>query len=800
MRDDTTRLVRVTEALTHNAIRELLAGELRERFVAGADDTWIWIRDVADEWVVYELESPDGFDLWQLGYTLDDEAMSVTLAAGDPVKVIATSEYAAVAEAEARYRGGRVLESKGVGVDGGRIFEVQVIEAGTSRNGYHYPLPVLECAVPLYNGAKAFDHHRTLAELQTSTVDGLVGSYRNARANESGIVAELHLLASATGVAEAFDMSLEQQSAGLPPLIGISHDVQMQAKPAEIAGRRVQEAVSIMSVLSADVVADPSAGGRAQRAVAGGTDPTHNNNTPTPKEGDTVERLQELMAKLRDGSITDEENTELDALLGQVQMPDPDNTTNTPAAGDNQPGDGDNAAGDKEPALAGATEAVFVRESLMGRQLVGAAIAERNLPTDLAKMVTEQLGDRFTEADLVRVVEMAGTIAAGLEKGGLVPKVGANVQVGDEELDKLKAKLDRTLEGGFQAEPTFWSYRQMLAEFGVVEGRDLIDGDLPSIFLREAYAGLGKMGETGRVREAIAVSSFAEILGDSVARRMIAAYNLGHLQSWRLLVSDVGSLSDFRTQRRTRLGGYGNLPTVAEAGSYTALTSPTDEEVTYAPAKRGGTETLSLESIANDDLGALRRIPTELGTAAAQTIYDFVFDFLSGNAAIYDTVALFHASHNNLGAAALSATTLQAARAAMREQTKYGAATQRLNLAPRYLVVPAELEQEAYELCNSAVAVTSNKDATVPNINQTMDFIVCANFTDANNWYAVADPAMVPTITVDFYQGRQDPELFMQDMGTVGSVFDSDQIKYKIRHIYGGAVQDYRGLYGAVVA
>jgi len=40
----------------------------------------------------------------------------------------------------------------------------------------------------------------------------------------------------------------------------------------------------------------------------------------------------------------------------------------------------------------------------------------------------------------------------------------------------------------------------------------------------------------------------------------------------------------------------------------------------------------------------------------------------------------------------------------------------------------------------------------------------------------------------------------VQDNPTVGSLFASDKITYKIRHIYGGAVTDFRGLYKAVVA
>jgi hypothetical protein len=50
-------------------------------------------------------------------------------------------------------------------------------------------------------------------------------------------------------------------------------------------------------------------------------------------------------------------------------------------------------------------------------------------------------------------------------------------------------------------------------------------------------------------------------------------------------------------------------------------------------------------------------------------------------------------------------------------------------------------------------------------------------------------------IELGFYQGRQDPELFVQNDPTVGSVFTADKLTWKIRHIYGGTVVDYRALY-----
>jgi hypothetical protein len=70
-----------------------------------------------------------------------------------------------------------------------------------------------------------------------------------------------------------------------------------------------------------------------------------------------------------------------------------------------------------------------------------------------------------------------------------------------------------------------------------------------------------------QAQEALTTASFGEIFGDSIRRAMVAQYkDPGYLDDWRKIVSDVSSISDFRTNRRMRLGGYGDLSTVAEAG------------------------------------------------------------------------------------------------------------------------------------------------------------------------------------------------------------------------------------------
>ena len=122
---------------------------------------------------------------------------------------------------------------------------------------------------------------------------------------------------------------------------------------------------------------------------------------------------------------------------------------------------------------------------------------------------------------------------------------------------------------------------------------------------------------------------------------MVAMYNTDDLYSvWRQFTRTV-PVADFRTQRRVRVGGYGEMPTVAEGDVYLSLASPGDEEATYAISKRGGTEDITLEMIANDDVSAVRAVPEKLARAAKRTLSKFALDFLKDNAAIYDGDALF---------------------------------------------------------------------------------------------------------------------------------------------------------------
>jgi hypothetical protein len=210
---------------------------------------------------------------------------------------------------------------------------------------------------------------------------------------------------------------------------------------------------------------------------------------------------------------------------------------------------------------------------------------------------------------------------------------------------------------------------------------------------------------------------------------------------------------------------------------------------------------VTLEMIANDDMGAIRRIPLRLGRAAAQTLYRAVFDIFDQNKTLNwtdDTTALFTAAHGNLGSAALSPDSLETAITAMKRQTAYNNPTERLGLVPKFILHPPELWRTVKKLVETerGEPFTADNDMN-PFKELRLQPIEVYYWTDADNWYLVANPSDIPTIEVGFFNGNEDPELFVSDQENQsgGSMFNADKVTYKIRHIYGVGIMEYRGFY-----
>lgn len=437
------------------------------------------------------------------------------------------------------------------------------------------------------------------------------------------------------------------------------------------------------------------------------------------------------------------------------------------------------------------TDGKFAKTEFLATVMIERAVEAAGLPKVMAAQLADALPERVAEADVNAQIALLKGSMALLERSGLAPTV--TVQVTKESHDKKVDALNQFFEGNGKG---YISFRDAFMDFTGKRPR-ILGEDFSRVIMRESISAYDS-GE--RTTESLDSTSWAQALGDSVTRQMMAHYSLPALQSWRKIVSRTPAVTDFRQQKRFRTGGHGLLPTVLEGGPYQPLTSPGDEEATYTITKKGGTEDLTLEMVANDDVQAIQDIPRSLGRSAAITLFRFVWDMLSGNTtATYDSVTLFDSSgHANTDTgSALSQSTLSVGRRKMRKQTAYGNSVDLLSMVPKFLVVPSELEEISFQLSRSAVAIPSTPagPSDTPNIHQLIEPIVLDHLTDANDWFLVADPAMCPTIEVGFYLGREDPELFTQSDPSQGSAFSADKTTFKVRHIYNGTILDHRAFY-----
>lgn len=299
-----------------------------------------------------------------------------------------------------------------------------------------------------------------------------------------------------------------------------------------------------------------------------------------------------------------------------------------------------------------------------------------------------------------------------------------------------------------------------------------------------ARAALGCDRQAVRAAGMHSTSDFPLLLGSTVNRTLRDAYTNAP-QTWRPLGRQT-TVPDFRAVTRAALGDIAALEQVKEHGEYKYGTL-SEDGAPIKVAKFGKIIALTWETIVNDDLGALTRIPAALGNAAAATESNVVWALLLGNPNFTDGTPFFHADHGNLAASggAINTTTLAAARAAMRKQKSK--AGEFLNLAPEYLVVGPDKELEAYQFTSSVYVPAKNADINDVR-NASLNVIVDARIT-GNQWYLYAAPGAVDTFEYAYLEGEQG--VFTETR----EGFEVDGMEIKARLVFGAANIDYRGAY-----
>ncbi len=286
---------------------------------------------------------------------------------------------------------------------------------------------------------------------------------------------------------------------------------------------------------------------------------------------------------------------------------------------------------------------------------------------------------------------------------------------------------------------------------------------------------------------AITRSDLANILADVSNKTLRAAYE-AYPQTFRPFTKRA-TASDFKNINRVQLAGAPKLLKVNENGEF-EQGKLFDSKETYMLLTYGRIINISRQTIINDDLGALTRIPSAFGQKAAQLESDVVWAIVTANGAMADGIALFHGDHGNLGTTGgISVTTVDEAYTDMSLQTSPDGDV--LNLEPKFILIPTGKRSVTEQFLKPNQYQTSSVTNVIPGYMQNLIPIAEPRLqaNSATAYYFAADPNMVDTIEYCYLEGQEG--VYQEtEMG-----FAVDGMRMKARLDFGAAAIDFRGLY-----
>lgn len=428
------------------------------------------------------------------------------------------------------------------------------------------------------------------------------------------------------------------------------------------------------------------------------------------------------------------------------------------------------------------------------RDAIRAQFAPFASRADLDQTALAQL-QRECEDDVDLTPEAAGAkLLALLGKDTTPTAGGARAEAGS--LDETRTYR----EGGInaimhRANPSAHKLDDNARQFA---GFDLVDMARDSLE-RAGIRTRGMSKSDIAVKALHSTSDFPNILENVITKSLRAGYE-SSARTFTAWARQGSSLPDFKQVSRAQIAGAPSLKRVQQGAEYEEGTIGDGAEK-YAVQKYGRIVHVSWETVINDDMDALTRIPQAFGASAADLESDLVYAILTGNPNMADGVALFHATHGNLGTATALKEALNDAAtldplAELREKMllQKGLEGRYITVRPKFLIVPPKLEQTALRICSAAFVAAKGIDINV--LGSMLTPVVEPRLHDSSDtaYYAAADASTVDTIEYAYLQGHEG--VFTETQNG----FEVDGLKVKCRHVFGAKAIDHRGLFKNVGA
>ena len=406
---------------------------------------------------------------------------------------------------------------------------------------------------------------------------------------------------------------------------------------------------------------------------------------------------------------------------------------------------------------------------------------------------TEELirsGKTVTECSREAVRLMRVRLEGGDVRTGEVPALGhpARVEVtrdsGDTLLRGISAGLEARIRPGV-AKGDDWELAREYRSYSLLE--------MTRQYLDSRGVNTRGMSKTELVQRGFHSTSDFPLLFSNLAGKTLDAAYQEEPHTWKPIARQR-NLPDFKNANDLIVAGALTHELLLEGGEYKAGTLVEDQH-TWNLSTYAKKITLTRQAIINDDLSAMERVPEMLGRGFRRLESNIIWALITGNAVTsVDGVALFNAAHNNVAGSTLTIAVagMNTARKAMRKQTDLAGNT--INLMPKYLMVPTDLESTALQfLFHTGFAPTASTGDNGPVVNAQsagMEFIVEPRLDGAADvFYLAASPGSVEGIVYGYLAGEEGPTV------TTTEKRDPDGVELLARFDFGAAVKDFRGFY-----
>lgn len=432
-------------------------------------------------------------------------------------------------------------------------------------------------------------------------------------------------------------------------------------------------------------------------------------------------------------------------------------------------------------------------EVRMAERLRNSSILEIVRKADLETSYAEELMKTDISVEQAR----AAVIDKLAERGAKPLSNKTEITVGQEQVDVQKrgivdALLHRADPKAFPLTEQGRLYRGMrmielareVLESSGVKTRGMVPAQIADkVMSRDFHTRAGFHGTT----------DFASLLADVANKTLRQAYEQSP-QTFRPFVRAT-TASDFKNINRVQLGEAPVLEKVLEHGNLQYGTIGDGKELYKILSYAKGLK-FTRQAMINDDTDAFSRLATLMGRAAANLESDLIYQILNANAAMQDTVALFHASHGNLATAEVGAPDQAAINELMllaSKQTGLNGAI--LNIILQYIVVPPEHRLAALQVVSP---VNAQQVSNVNPFAGMFQVIVEPRLSvgtaspsssgSTTAWFGIASPSQIDTIEIASLEGQAGP-MIVEDVD-----FDTQGIKMAIWHDVGAKAIDHRGM------